>query len=80
MLEKLLTNGSSLTVLVVVVFIFLKHIKEEANRTREMQKEQMLEHLNARKESRDSIEKNTVAMTQNTEAVHELCQAVNNNR
>lgn len=76
LLEKMLTNGSPLVVLVVIVYVFLKHIKENNAEMRELLKQFHGEHILARKETTDAVEKNTSAMMENTMAVRALAESV----
>ncbi len=79
-LEKILTQGSPLLVLVVVVYFlvdkFLAHMSKEADSQRSMFKEMHAEHILARKETKDSVDANTKAMNENTQAVSHLALKV----
>ncbi len=78
-IEKLLSQGSPLVVLVVVVVVFLKHIAAEGKQMRSMFEEMHNDHMTARKEVRETLEKNTSAMMENTIAMRGLSRAVEAN-
>ena len=75
-LEHALNQVPSLVVLVLVVWIFLKHLKErDAAYYAEMAKINS-EGLEARLETRKVIEHNTAVIEKNTETRGELLQAI----
>ncbi len=87
MLDKILSTAGPLGVLVVVVYMFLKSLKErdEAHRawmtaTLESWKQTIASiderHLMARQDSRDAIESFTKAVVDNTRATQQLSESV----
>ena len=71
-MEKLLTEiggqAPSLAVLVVVVWMFLKFMKEMRKEFFETMANLNQEHINARKITHEIIERNTLALLANVEA------------
>lgn len=87
LLEKLLTTGGPASVVVIVVWIFVKD-RKDMTRDYRMWMGQMIaenrawiekmhtDHLTAREETRECLQKNTVSMNHNTEAVNRLAEVV----
>ncbi len=65
-------KAPNLAVLAFIVWIFLKHLKSYNSFLRDLQNE----NVEARKHSREVIEKNTEAMGKNTEALREMSQVL----
>lgn len=88
LIEKLLTNGGPLATLVVVVWIFVKdrHVSSQEHRTwmdgnlktlQEMMRQLHSDHLDARREAKQTVDRNTDAMIANTGAMQSVAEAVN---
>lgn len=87
LIEKVLTAGGSLGVLVAVVYLFLQQQRVTAREHRAWM-DQLLagnrawlekmhsDHLDARRESRDALNRNTSAMDQNTRALYEVTEFI----
>lgn len=78
-METLLELGKqvpALAVLVVVVWVFVRHIEKTQEHNRDTWREMQSENINARAESREVIRENTISAKQNTQAVNELTNAV----
>lgn len=75
-LEKMLTNGSPLVVLVVVVFLFLKHMRDASREVQVLLHQFHSDHILARKETKEAVDSNTKAMSENTLAIKALAESV----
>jgi len=75
-LEKLLTNGSPLVVLVVVVWIFLKYLKDDAQQRNALFQQMHQEHIQARLEAREAIKDNTKATLEASRATEQLARTL----
>ncbi len=62
LIEKLITTGGPSGVLIVCVWIFLKHLREESALNRELFKEIHEDHVSARQEAHVIIKENATAM------------------
>ena len=75
-MENLFTESAkqvpALTLMVVVIWIFMKHLAERDREARQTYKELINEHIDARHQSRTVIQHNTDALQQNAEARAEL--------
>lgn len=60
--EKLISTGGPSVVVVLCVWIMLKHMADQAELNRQLFREIHGEHLTARKESQDVIRENSVVM------------------
>ena len=78
LLEKLLINGSPLVVLVVIVVVFLRFMANEGKEIRAMLAQMHTDHLEARKESLQAVDRNTAAMMDSSAAASKLANAVEN--
>jgi hypothetical protein len=76
-IEKLVTNGSALAVLVVVVWLFLTHLKDTRKEDRATMLNMHEQHLEARKESQLALRENAESTRQNTKAIQSLEMVVN---
>ena len=87
LIEKLLTTGGPLGVLVCVVWIFVRAGRDAAAEHRAWMDETIKnnqlwiermhgEHILAREETRHCLDKNTAAMEQNTVAMREVAVTV----
>ncbi len=78
MIEKLLTSGSPLVVLVVVVYIFLRFLTNESKKTTEVFTQMHKDHIQARVETRDAMIENTKATLEASRVTEELVQTIRN--
>ena len=69
--EKLISTGGPSGVLVVCVWLFLKHMAEQADLNRQLFKEIHQEHIASRSETRETI-------ADNSRAIREFAVAVRN--
>jgi ABC-type nickel/cobalt efflux system permease component RcnA len=76
LLEKLLTNGSPLVVLVLVVWMFLRYLQSSREKDSEMMKEMHNQHIEARETSRLALKENAEVTRANTHALQELARVV----
>lgn len=76
LIEKAITNGSPLLVLVIVVFMFLRYLERRGDAERNMFKEMHDQHVEARKESAAALRENAESTRQNTKAIQSLEVAV----
>lgn len=76
MILKILTQGSPLVVLVVVVYLFLRYLKDVQSKDREMFKGMHEDHLEARKEIEKAFLENAASTRDNTKAIQSLEQSV----
>jgi len=86
-LVKILTGGSPFVVLVVIVIVFLRDRKdmvlehrawmEQTIKNNQLWIERMHgEHLVARQETRQCLDRNTTSMEKNTNAIQELAKTM----
>lgn len=78
-IEKLLTQGSPLVVLVVVVWMFLRYLQVAREGDREVLKEMHTQHLEAREAMRKALVDNITSTKDNTMALLRLEQSVTRN-
>lgn len=87
LLEKLLTTGGPASVVVIVVWIFVKD-RRDMTRDYRVWMAQMIsdnrawiekmhaDHLSAREETRECLQQNTASMHENTKAMNRLSEVV----
>lgn len=76
LISSLLLNGSPLVVLVIVVWLFLKHMAAGSKDLQDLLRQFHGDHILARKETKEAVDANTSAMTENTIAIRELAESV----
>lgn len=80
MILKILTQGSPLVVLVVVVYLFLRYgmgyLKDVRTMDREMFHDMHNQHMDARKATEKALLENADATRSNTKAIESLEQSV----
>lgn len=83
LLERLFTQGSPLLVLVGVVYLFLRALRDILRTLHDRDKEQRefikglaIEHLEARELTRGCLNDNTAAMRENTKALGTVAEVV----
>jgi hypothetical protein len=76
LLPKILVDGPPLAVLCIVVWLFLKHTKAVAKDTRELFRILQAEHVDERRQTREVIAANTIALHEATKAQTHLAETV----
>lgn len=76
MIKNALAHSPEMAALLVIVWMFLKHLKCRERSYTAAQSALYEESLEARKHSREVIEKNTEAVGHNNAALHEMTQVM----
>ena len=78
LIKQVLFDGPPLAVLCLVVWLFLKHTKTTARETHDLFRTLQSEHLDARQQTREAINANTLALREATKAQTHLAETVQN--
>lgn len=75
-IEQLLTQGSPLVVLVIVVYFFLQHLQKTSANINQQLNTMNQQHLEAREQMKDALLQNAESTRENTKALQSLERAV----